>query len=70
MPSSNVPSAPPPSSPHERAVQEVLTRFDAYARIRAVRDSIIGAPQVGPREEERAFDGLRQAVARLRATAR
>ncbi|WP_416956727.1 hypothetical protein [Streptomyces sp. Agncl-13] len=47
-------------------IQEVLTCFDAYARIRSARGSVLGASRVGPREEERAFNDLQQAIARLR----
>ncbi|MFF0133718.1 hypothetical protein [Streptomyces mirabilis] len=70
MPSPNDPSSPPPSTPQERAVQEVLTCFDAYARIRAARDSFLSASRVGPREEERAFGDLQQAISRLRTASR
>ncbi|WP_078532911.1 hypothetical protein [Streptomyces hokutonensis] len=70
MPSSNTPSPQPPLTPQEGAVQEVLICFDAYARIRASRDSVLAASRVGPREEERAFADLQQAVARLRASSR
>ena len=68
MPSRNDPSAPPPSTPQEIVIQEVLTCFDAYARIRGARDSVLAASRVSPREEERAFDDLRQAISRLRTT--
>jgi len=47
-------------------IQEVLTCFDAYARIRRARDSILTASRVGSREEEHAFNDLQQAIARLR----
>ncbi|MFE2971830.1 hypothetical protein ACFXKC_51340 [Streptomyces sp. NPDC059340] len=70
MPSPNAPSTPPPPTPQERAVQEVLTCFDAYARIRASRDSLLSASRVRPREEERAFDDLQQAISRLRTASR
>lgn len=68
MPSPNAPSPPP--APQELAVQEVLTCFDAYARIRASRDSVLAASRIGPREEERAFADLQQAVDRLRTASR
>jgi hypothetical protein len=64
------PSSPPPSNSQELAAQEVLTCFDAYARIRAARDGVLSASRVGPREEERAFDDLQQAIARLRTVSR
>ncbi|MFJ3671465.1 hypothetical protein ACIPSE_33880 [Streptomyces sp. NPDC090106] len=58
----------PPSEPtaQELAIRQVLIRFDAYARIRAARDSVLAASRAGPRDEERAFDELEQAMARLR----
>jgi len=68
MPSRNDPSAPPPSMPQEIVIQEVLTCFDAYARIRRARDSVLAASRVSPREEERAFGDLQQAISRLRTT--
>ncbi|WP_331732001.1 hypothetical protein [Streptomyces sp. NBC_00989] len=70
MSSPNGPSSPPPPTRQELAVQEVLTCFDAYARIRASRDSVLSAARVGPREEERAFADLQQAVSRLRTASR
>ncbi|MEU8627792.1 hypothetical protein [Streptomyces sp. NPDC048669] len=63
------PSSPPPSLPREPLIQQVLACFDAYARVRGTRDSILPASRVTPREEQRAFDELRQAVARLRDAA-
>ncbi|MDT0474360.1 hypothetical protein ACIQKE_30385 [Streptomyces griseoviridis] len=50
----------------EDVVQEVLIRFDSYERVRGARDSLLSASRVGPREEERSFEDLRRAVARLR----
>ncbi|MBK3576465.1 hypothetical protein JHN63_22175 [Streptomyces sp. MBT65] len=70
MPSPNTPSVPPPLTPQERAVQDVLTCFDAYARVRAARDSVLSSSRAGPWEEERAFDDLQRAVARLRTASR
>lgn len=70
MSSPNGPSAPPQPTPQERAVQEVLTCFDAYARIRAARDSVLPASRPGPRGEEHAFGDLQQAVSRLRTASR
>ena len=66
MSSRNGHSSPPPSTPQEIVIQEVLTCFDAYARIRRARDSILTASRVGSREEEHAFNDLQQAIARLR----
>ncbi|MBO0914483.1 hypothetical protein J1C73_09215 [Streptomyces laculatispora] len=60
------PSSPPPSAPQEPVIQQVLACFDAYARVRGTRDSILPASRVTPREEQRAFDELRQAVGWLR----
>ncbi|MEW2571864.1 hypothetical protein [Streptomyces sp. NPDC047070] len=70
MPTPTGPSSPPPSTPQERAAQEVVTCFDAYARVRAARDGVLSSSRVGPREEERAFDDLQQAIARLRTASR
>jgi len=70
MSSRNDASAPPPSTPQEIVIQEVLARFDAYARIRGARDSVLAASRVSPREEERAFDDLQQAISRLRTVPR
>lgn len=53
--------APPPD-----AVAEVVTRFEAYARARAARDSLLPGARTGPWHEQRAFDDLQAAVARLR----
>lgn len=47
-------------------MQEVLACFDAYARNRVARDSLLAASRVGPREEEHAFADLQQAITRLR----
>ncbi|MFJ3673379.1 hypothetical protein ACIPSE_43710 [Streptomyces sp. NPDC090106] len=67
MPTPTGPSSVPSPTPQERAVREVLTRFDVYARIRAARAGVLSSSRVGPREEERAFDELQQAVVDLRA---
>ncbi|WP_329550594.1 hypothetical protein [Streptomyces sp. NBC_00696] len=57
---------PEPSlTPQERAVRDVLACFDASARIRVARDSLLTASRVGPREEEHAFADLQQAIMRL-----
>jgi hypothetical protein len=67
-PSSGAPSqhdSPPPD-----AVAEVVTRFEAYARARAARDSLLPAARTGPWHEQQAFDDLQAAVARLRDSAR
>ncbi|MEU1920896.1 hypothetical protein ACF09G_19455 [Streptomyces albogriseolus] len=45
---------------------EVVTRFEAYARARAARDSLLPGARTGPWHEQRAFDDLQAAVARLR----
>lgn len=66
MSSRNDPFSPPPPTPEELAVQEVLTCFDAYARILGARHSVLAASRNGPREEERAFSDLQQAISRLR----
>ncbi|MGW3745109.1 hypothetical protein ACWD62_32135 [Streptomyces sp. NPDC005146] len=55
--------------PPQELVDDVLARFDAYARIRAGRDSMFDASRSTPRQEQRAFDDLEQAVVRLRNTA-
>ncbi|MFB7421025.1 hypothetical protein ACFC1L_41405 [Streptomyces sp. NPDC056210] len=55
--------------PRQELVDDVLARFDAYARIRAGRDSVFEVSRSTPQQEQRAFDDLEQAVARLRSTA-
>ncbi|MFI8205377.1 hypothetical protein [Streptomyces sp. NPDC085937] len=67
MPSREQPhqGAPPPD-----AVADVVTRFEAYARARAARDSLLPAARTGPRQEEHAFDALQAAVSRLRDSLR
>lgn len=57
----NANDSPPPD-----AVVEVVTRFEAYARARAARDSLLPGARTGPWHEQRAFDDLQAAVARLR----
>ncbi|WP_405573408.1 hypothetical protein OG418_48900 [Streptomyces phaeochromogenes] len=61
------PSSAPGFSPQE-LVHDVLTCFDAYARIRGGRDSIFPASRTTPQQEQRAFDHLAQAIDRLRST--
>ncbi|MBQ0850550.1 hypothetical protein J8N05_20475 [Streptomyces sp. BH-SS-21] len=70
MPAPTGPTSPPSPTAQERAAQEVLASFDAYARVRAARDGVLPSSRVGPREEERAFDELQQAIARLRTASR
>ncbi|MFG2512503.1 hypothetical protein [Streptomyces sp. NPDC048584] len=60
------PSSPPPSD----LVDEVITRFDAYARARAARDSLLPAARSTPRHEQHAFESLQVAVTRLRNSRR
>ncbi|MFZ4157433.1 hypothetical protein ACWEQ5_23800 [Streptomyces griseoincarnatus] len=68
-PSSGAPSQN--DSPPADAVAEVVTRFEAYARARAARDSLLpGAARTGPWHEQHAFDDLQAAVARLRDSVR
>jgi hypothetical protein len=55
-------SSPPPLD----LINEVVTRFDAYARARATRDSLLPATRTTPRHEQRAFDDLQAAITRLR----
>ncbi|WP_030227934.1 hypothetical protein [Streptomyces sp. NRRL WC-3626] len=57
---------PPPSD----LVDEVLVRFDAYARARAARDSLLPAARTTPRHEQHAFEGLQAAITRLRNSRR
>ncbi|MET9154784.1 hypothetical protein ABZX82_26460 [Streptomyces griseoflavus] len=52
--------------PTRDLVEEVVVRFDAYARARAARDSLFPTARTTPRQEQRAFDDLQAAVARLR----
>ncbi|CAM5704530.1 hypothetical protein SALBM311S_00845 [Streptomyces alboniger] len=63
-PQSDLPSMPQVLS--QRLVQEVLTRFDAYARIRGGRDSILAASRTTGQQENSAFNDLAEAVDRLR----
>ncbi|MDN3270628.1 hypothetical protein C1708_31150 [Streptomyces sp. DH-12] len=53
-------------SPPPDAVADVVTRFEAYARARAARDSLLPTARTSPRREQQAFDDLQAAVARLR----
>lgn len=55
-----------PFVPQESIIQEVIGCFDVYARIRRTRDSIFTSVSFSPREEQRAYDDLQHAVARLR----
>lgn len=66
MSSSDSASGPFPSAPEETIVQEVLGCFDVYARIRRARDSILTPVRFSPRDEQRAYDDLQQAISRLR----
>ena len=50
-------------------INEVVTRFDAYARARATRDSLLPATRTTPRHEQHAFDDLQAAITRLRNSA-
>lgn len=59
-------SSPPPSD----LVDEVVVRFDAYARARAARDSLLPAARTTARHEQHAFEGLQAAVTRLRNSRR
>ncbi|MEV6294921.1 hypothetical protein AB0M41_31830 [Streptomyces sp. NPDC051896] len=66
-----LPQNDPSSAPQlvlQEVVQDVLNRFDAYARIRGSRDSVFQASRFTPREEQRAFDELEQSITRLRHT--
>ncbi|MFI2645593.1 hypothetical protein [Streptomyces sp. NPDC018610] len=64
-----MPPQKPSPSPQE-SIQQVLACFDAYARARRARDSLLPAGRVSPREEERVFDELRRAIERLRNSTR
>ncbi len=54
----------------QELIDEVVVRFDAYARARAARDSLFPTARTTPRQEQRAFDDLQAAVARLRNSLR
>ncbi|XIG72032.1 hypothetical protein C1N81_00505 (plasmid) [Streptomyces sp. SGAir0957] len=54
------------SGPPDDAVADVVTCFDAYARIRSARNHVFNASRSTERDEERAFQELGRAVARLR----
>ncbi|MEU5520568.1 hypothetical protein ABZ759_07650 [Streptomyces sp. NPDC047860] len=55
-----------PSPPIQELIDEVVVRFDAYARARAARDSLFPTVRATPRGEQQAFDALQAAVVRLR----
>ncbi|MFF1272595.1 hypothetical protein ACFVZC_04145 [Streptomyces marokkonensis] len=55
-----------PSPPPQDLIDEVVVRFDAYARARGARDSLFPAAHTSPRQEQRAFDDLQAAITRLR----
>ncbi|CAL9356397.1 hypothetical protein [Streptomyces pilosus] len=55
-----------PLPPPQDLIEEVVVRFDAYARARAARDSLFPTARTTPRQEQRAFDDLQAAVTRLR----
>lgn len=61
---SDLPSAPQFSS--QELVQEVLICFDAYARIRGGRASILAASRTTEQQENKALNALAEAVDRLR----
>ncbi|MFI9467200.1 hypothetical protein ACIHBQ_06960 [Streptomyces sp. NPDC052492] len=64
-------SMPSREQPHQGApLADVVTRFEAYARARAARDSLLPAARTGPRQEEHAFAALQAAVTRLRDSLR
>ncbi|BDH07288.1 hypothetical protein HEK131_45150 [Streptomyces seoulensis] len=58
----------PSPAPYEQAIQQVIAYFNAYDRARGALDSVLAASRASPREEQRAFNDLRQAVERLRHT--
>ncbi|MEZ3181789.1 hypothetical protein KYY02_24880 [Streptomyces pimonensis] len=64
MPYQDRPHVPAPPLPD--LVNDVVTRFDAYARTRAMRDSLLPTARTTPRHEQQAFDDLQAAVTRLR----
>ncbi|MDQ1033320.1 hypothetical protein QF035_010902 [Streptomyces umbrinus] len=65
-----MPTSNGPSTPQELIVQEVLTCFATHARIRSARGGLLAASRVGPRDGERAFDDLQQAITQLRTLSR
>ncbi|MFD9099129.1 hypothetical protein [Streptomyces collinus] len=58
--------APPPCSPSNELIEELLHRFDLYARIRAGRDSALQTRRSSAQDEEKAFRELETVMARLR----
>ncbi|MEZ3181290.1 hypothetical protein KYY02_22145 [Streptomyces pimonensis] len=66
----NGPSSPDPSTSQEVAIQQVVDHFAVYTRIRRARDGIPTAVHFTPRDEQRAFDDLQQAISRLRTLPR
>ncbi|KAA0921229.1 hypothetical protein [Streptomyces apricus] len=65
MPSTDGPT-PRSACVPEALVQQVLSDFDAYARIRTNRDSLLTSARTGPREEEHAFSRLQDTITQLR----
>ncbi|MEV6260978.1 hypothetical protein AB0M42_09540 [Streptomyces sp. NPDC051784] len=64
---SPVASAAPGTSPsRDDTIEEVLTSFYDYARVRGSRDRILTTRPHSPRDEQRAFDALHRAMTRLR----
>ncbi|MEU5223616.1 hypothetical protein AB0G55_13290 [Streptomyces toyocaensis] len=57
-----------PSPPPQDLIDDVVVRFDAYARARGARESLFPAAHASPRREQRAFDDLEAAITRLRAS--
>ncbi|MBT3150182.1 hypothetical protein HTV45_04645 [Streptomyces sp. CHD11] len=62
-------SREPPYRPQD-LIDEVVVRFDAYARARAASESVFSTARATPRQEQRAFDDLQAAVTRLRNSLR
>lgn len=59
-----------PSPRPQDLIDEVVVRFDAYARARAAGESLFPTARTTPRQEQRAFDDLQAAVTRLRNSLR
>ncbi|MFI8090830.1 hypothetical protein ACIF9R_21330 [Streptomyces sp. NPDC086080] len=62
--------APEPPPRPQDLIEDVVARFDAYARARAASESLFPTARATPRQEQRAFDDLQAAVTRLRNSLR
>ncbi|MGW1139715.1 hypothetical protein [Streptomyces zhihengii] len=59
-------SRPDRGAQQRSLIDAVVICFDAYARVRGRRHSLLNAAHAGEREEQRAYEDLQRAVTRLR----